>query len=150
MMAIFRNYFPHELCGPLNYYSQKILNFYVHVTFKEYSGDGFSRNPAFTSIERYLNANSTSQAKKLKANVARDNEVIVLSMEKNEEVTEEFQGIELWWTSSETTPNQQSITFYPKEDEKRFFRLTFHSEIMTTKYLTYVLSEGKAITVNGA
>ncbi|KAL3617695.1 AAA-ATPase ASD, mitochondrial [Castilleja foliolosa] len=151
--AVFQNYFPHELRGPLKHYSQKILNFfspYIHVTFQEYTGNGFSRNPAFTSIERYLNANSTNQAKNLKANVARDSEVIVLSMAKNEEITEEFQGIKLWWTSKETTPNQQSIMLYPREDEKRFFRLTFHRrhrEIMTTKYLTYVLSEGKSITV---
>ncbi|KAL3639774.1 hypothetical protein CASFOL_014742 [Castilleja foliolosa] len=126
MFAVFQKYFPHELRGPLNYYSQKILNFfnpYVHVTFPEYSGDGFSRSPAFTAIERYLNANSTSQAKNLKAHVARD---------------------------SETTPNRQSITFYPREDQKRFYRLTFHRrhrEIMTTKYLTYVLSEGKSMIV---
>ncbi|KAL3656142.1 hypothetical protein CASFOL_000538 [Castilleja foliolosa] len=136
--AVFQNYFPHELCGPLNYYSQKILNFfnpYVHVTFQEYSGDGFSRNPAFTSIDRYLNANSTSQAKKLKANVARDSEVIVLSMEKNE-VTRGVSGNRAMVDFKRNDADQQSITFYPREDEKRFFRLTFHRrhrEIMTTK-----------------
>ncbi|GFQ02357.1 probable mitochondrial chaperone bcs1-b [Phtheirospermum japonicum] len=138
---MFQNYFPHELRGPIKRYSQKIINFfnpYIHVTFQEYAGDGFSRSSAFTSIERYLNANSTNQAKNLKANVARDSEVIVLSMAKNEEVTEEYEGIKLWWTSRET------------EDEKRYFRLTFHRkhrQTITTKYLTHILSEGKAITV---
>ncbi|KAK6150660.1 hypothetical protein DH2020_015592 [Rehmannia glutinosa] len=151
--AMFQNYFPYELRGPIRRYSQKLINFfypYIQISFPEYHGDGFARSNAFTAIERYLNANSTTQAKRLKANVVRDSEAIVLTMANHEEVTDEYQGIKLRWASSETTPNRQSISFYPREDEKRYFRLTFHRkhrDVITTNYLKHVLNEGKAITV---
>ncbi|KAI3450962.1 hypothetical protein Pfo_007627 [Paulownia fortunei] len=151
--AMFQNYFPYELRGPIKRYSQKFISFlypYIQISFPEYHGDGFERSKAFSAIERYLNANSTKQAKRLQANVVRDSEAIVLSMANHEEVTDEYQGIKLWWASSETTPNRQSISFYPREDEKRYFRLTFHRryrDMITNKYLKHVLDEGKAITV---
>ncbi|KAL6581569.1 hypothetical protein OROMI_007492 [Orobanche minor] len=148
--AMFQNYFPFVFRGPIIRYSKKLRNFfnpYIHVTFPEY-GDGFCRSSAYSAIERYLNANSTNQARTLKANAARDSEVIVLSMANHEEVTDEYRGIKLWW-ASETISNMQSISFYPREEEKRSFTLTFHKkyrEVITTNYLTYVLTEGKAIT----
>ncbi|KAL6576113.1 hypothetical protein OROHE_000584 [Orobanche hederae] len=151
--TMFHNFFPDEFLTKITRYYQNLLNFfspYIHITFPEYHGDGFSRCASFSAIERYLNANSTKQATSLKASVDRDSEVVVLSMAKNEEVSEEYQGIKLWWASSETTPNGQTISFYPREEEKRYFRLTFHSrdrEIITTRYLMHVLSEGKAITI---
>ncbi|KAL0307365.1 UNVERIFIED_CONTAM: AAA-ATPase ASD, mitochondrial [Sesamum angustifolium] len=71
-------------------------------------------------------------------------------MADDEEVTEEYKGIKLWWASSQTISNQQSISFYPREDEKRYFMLTFHKryrDLITNNYLKHVLDEGKAITV---
>lgn len=151
--AMFQNYFPYQLRGPIKRYSQKLINFfypYIQITFNEYHGDGFARSNAYVAIERYLNANSSKQAKRLLANVVRDSEAIVLTMAKHEEVTDEFEGIKLWWTSSETVSNKQTISFYPREDEKRYFNLTFHRKYrdeISTKYLQHVLEQGKAITV---
>ncbi|KAK4394294.1 AAA-ATPase ASD, mitochondrial [Sesamum angolense] len=123
---------------------------YIQITFNEYHGDGFERSKAYAAIERYLNANSTKQAKRLQANVVRDSESIVLSMADDEEVTDEYKGIKLWWASSQTISNQQSISFFPREDEKRYFMVTFHRryrDMITNNYLKHVLDEGKAITV---
>ncbi|KAL8500768.1 hypothetical protein ACS0TY_020378 [Phlomoides rotata] len=151
--AMFQNYFPHQLRGPISRYSQKFFNFfypYIQITFSEYHGDGFERSKAYAAIERYLNANSSKQAKRLQANVIRDSEAILLTMAKHEEVTDEFQGIKLRWASSETTPSKQSISFFPREDEKRYFILTFHRkhrDTISNIYLKHVLEEGKAITV---
>ncbi|KAL0283070.1 UNVERIFIED_CONTAM: AAA-ATPase ASD, mitochondrial [Sesamum angustifolium] len=94
---------------------------YIQITFNEYHGDGFERSKAYAAIERYLNANSTKQAKRLQANVVRDSESIVLSMADTR-----------------------------REDEKRYFMLTFHKryrDLITNNYLKHVLDEGKAITV---
>ncbi|KAL0307358.1 UNVERIFIED_CONTAM: AAA-ATPase ASD, mitochondrial [Sesamum angustifolium] len=151
--AMFQNYFPYELRGPIKRYTQKFISFlypYIQITFNEYHGDGFERSKAYAAIERYLNANSTKQAKRLQANVVRDSESIVLSMADYEEVTDEYKGIKLWWASSQTIPNRQSISFYPREDEKKYFMLTFHKryrDLITNNYLKHVLDEGKAITV---
>ncbi|KAK4417454.1 AAA-ATPase ASD, mitochondrial [Sesamum alatum] len=120
---------------------------YIQITFPEYHGDGFERSKAYAAIERYLNANSTKQAKRLQANVARESEAIVLSMADHEEVTDEYDGMKLWWASSQiqTTVNR-SISFYPREDDqKRYFKLTFHKryrDVITNNYLKHILDEG--------
>lgn len=132
--AMYRNYFP-----------------YIQITIPEYQGDGFERSKGYMAIERYLNKTSSKQARRLKANMIQDCESIVLSMEEHEEVTDEFQGIKLWWTCVQDVPlTKQSISFYPREDDKRNFTLTFHQrhrEIVTNAYLKHVLDEGKSITV---
>ncbi|CAI9777530.1 unnamed protein product [Fraxinus pennsylvanica] len=150
--TMFQNYFP-DLLKPLKRYSHRIMNFfypYIVIKFSEYEGDGFERSKAFATIERYLNKNSSKQAKHLKANVVQDSQAIVLSMADNEEVTDEFQGLKLWWASDHSVPNRQSISVYPREDDNRYFTLTFHKryrDIITNSYLKHVLDEGKAITV---
>lgn len=153
LWAMYQNYFPYELRGPLKKYGKKLKNLfypYIQITFPEYQGDGFQRSKAYMAIERYLEKNSSKEAKHLKANVVQDFESVVLSMENNEEVTDEYEGIKLWWASTQDVRTKQSISFYPREDEKRYFTLTFHKqyrEIITKKYLKHVLEEGKAITL---
>lgn len=151
--AMYQNYFPQELNGHIIRFGQKIKNFiypYIQITFPEYQGDGFERSKAYIAIERYLDKNSSKQARRLKANVVQDCESVVLSMEDHEEVDDEYKGIRLWWSSNQDIPNRQSISFYPREDEKRYFMLTVHKrhrEIITKNYLKHVLDEGKDIAV---
>ncbi|KAL2539437.1 AAA-ATPase 1 [Abeliophyllum distichum] len=151
--AMFQNYFPYDLRKPLKRYSHKIMNLfypYIQITFHEYQGDRFERSKAFAAIERYLNANSSKQAKYLQANVVQDSQAIVLTMADNEEVIDEFQGIKIWWDSNHDVPDRQSISLYPREDASRYFTLTFHKNCrdkITNSYLKHVLDEGKAITV---
>lgn len=151
--AMYQNYFPYELRRPMKKYSQKLKRFiypYIEITIPEYEGNGFERSKAYLAIERYLNKISSEQARRLKANIIHDCQSIVLSMEDHEEVTDEFQGIKLWWACIKHVSSKQSISFYPREDEKKHFTLTFHQrhrELITNKYLKHVLDEGKAITV---
>ncbi|KAI5672123.1 hypothetical protein M9H77_12487 [Catharanthus roseus] len=124
--AMYQNYFPCELRGPLKRYGEKLKSIiypYIQITFHEYQGDGFDRSKAYMSVGRYLDKNSSKQAKRLKATVVQDSESIVLSMQDHEEITDECQGIKLWWASSQDIPIKKSISFYPREDEKRRLRL---------------------------
>ncbi|CAI9092497.1 OLC1v1027752C1 [Oldenlandia corymbosa var. corymbosa] len=151
--TMYQNYFPYELRGQIRRYTQKFKRYfypYIHISFSEYQGDSFQRSKAYMAIERYLDKNSSNQARRLKASVAQDSESIVLSMQDHEEVTDEFQGIKLWWASNQDMPNRQSISFYPREDEKRYFTVSFHKkhrEVITKTYLKHVLDQGKEITV---
>ncbi|XP_042030668.1 AAA-ATPase ASD, mitochondrial-like [Salvia splendens] len=153
MFAMFQNYFPCELRNIIMECYEKLVNFvypYIQITFPEFQGDGFRRSKAYSAIERYLNSNSTKQAKRLQAYVFDDCDAVVLSVANNEEVTDEFKGIKVWWTSSEHSPNKQSISFWPREDEKKYFRLTFYRKYrhrITAEYIKHVMEEGKAITV---
>ncbi|XP_057787343.1 AAA-ATPase ASD, mitochondrial-like [Salvia miltiorrhiza] len=153
VFAMFQNYFPCELRVLIMECYDKFVNFvypYIQITFPEFQGDGFRRSKAYSAIERYLNTNSTKQAKRLQAYVVDDCDAVVLSVTNNEEVADEFKGIKLWWTSAEHSPTKQSISFWPREDEKKYFRLTFyrkHRHLVTTEYIKHVLDQGKAITV---
>ncbi|XP_047970610.1 AAA-ATPase At3g28580-like isoform X3 [Salvia hispanica] len=153
--TMFQNYFPREITRPLKYYFKKLINFfypYIHITFPEFEGDGFQRSLAYAAIKRYLNAHSSSQAKHLQASVARDTEAVVLTMASNssEEVHDDFRGVKLWWASRETPPATQTISWGPREADKRFFSLTFHRkhrQLICDVYIKHVLDQGKAITV---
>ncbi|KAI3707086.1 hypothetical protein L6452_25295 [Arctium lappa] len=71
-------------------------------------------------------------------------------MDDYEEVTDEFQNIKIWWTSSKNIPLQRALFLYRGEEEKRYYKLTCkreHREIVTKVYLKHVLDEGKAIAV---
>ncbi|KAF4376630.1 hypothetical protein F8388_025501 [Cannabis sativa] len=115
---------------------------------KEEAIIGLFNHEVYTAIQNYLSANSSSRAKRLRANDIKDNKSLVLSLDDNEEVTEEFQGVKLWWTSSKKIPQGSSNPFYPNSDEKRYFKLTFHRthrQLITESFLAHVLEEGKGI-----
>ncbi|KAJ9537725.1 hypothetical protein OSB04_030458 [Centaurea solstitialis] len=152
--AIFGQFFPEEFQRHTKRYTKKIISYiypYIEITFHEYEADGwFERSKAFLSIERYLSTTTSSTAKRLKANVLKDSESVVLSMDDYEEVTDDFNGIKIWWTSSKNIPKQQVLFSYRGEEGKRYYTLTCkrkHREMVTKVYLKHVLDEGKAIAV---
>ncbi|KAI3692173.1 hypothetical protein L6452_31982 [Arctium lappa] len=151
--AIFRQWFPEELGEQIEKYFHKLVSYvypYLQITFHEYQGDEFERSKAYVAIERYLSTNSSNRAKRLKANVIKDCQSVVLSMDDHEEVTDEFKGIKIWWTSSKIIPQQRAIFSYRDDDERRYYKLTCHRknrDIITKVYLRHVLDEGEAIAV---
>ncbi|KAJ0602159.1 putative ATPase, AAA-type, core, AAA-type ATPase domain-containing protein [Helianthus annuus] len=152
--AMFMQLFPGQLRGDARRYVNKLVSYvypYVEITFREFQVDTwFERSEAFEAIERYLSANSSKMAKRLKANVVKDCKSVVLSLAENEEVTDEFNGIRIWWTSNKDTPEQRALFSYRGDEENRFYRLTCrreHRDIITKDYVKHVLDEGKAIAV---
>ncbi|KAF3443173.1 hypothetical protein FNV43_RR12854 [Rhamnella rubrinervis] len=73
---------------------------YVQITFHEYTGERFNRSEVYGAIRTYLGACPSTLAKRLRAHDIKDNKSLILSMDDDEEITEEFQGAKLWWTSS--------------------------------------------------
>lgn len=151
--AIFQQFFPYDLRRHIEQYGHKMVGYvypYIQITFHEYQGDGFQRSKAYVAIERYLAANSSTRAKRLKADVVKDSQSLVLSMDDHEEIHDEFQGVKIWWASSKNTPKTQPLFSYGNSDEKRYYKLTFHRrhrDVITKVYLTHVLDEGKAIAI---
>ncbi|KDP45451.1 hypothetical protein JCGZ_09700 [Jatropha curcas] len=151
--AMFQQYFPDQLHGYARTYLQKLIGFtspYIHITFHEYTGERLKRSEVYTAIQSYLSANSSMRAKRLKADVVKDNQFVVLTMDDHEEITDDFNGIKIWWSSRKNTPKTQSFSFYPDKDERRYFTLTVHRrhrETIMTSYIDHVIKEGKAISV---
>ncbi|KAI3804557.1 hypothetical protein L1987_26191 [Smallanthus sonchifolius] len=154
LWATFGQLFPDELRRDLRNYVKKGVSYvypYVEITFHEYQVDNsFERSEAFVSIERYLSGNSSKRAKRLKANVIKGCKSVFLSMDENEEVTDEFNGIQIWWTWSKKIPQQRPLYSNHRDEEKRFYRLTCrreHRDIITNVYLKHVFDEGMAIAL---
>ncbi|CAH9123313.1 unnamed protein product [Cuscuta epithymum] len=154
--ATFSQYCPYEVRTFLKTHTKRFRRLfypYIHISFHELSGDDFRGGTSgnmYKAIERYLAANSSDQAKRLKAEDIKDSQALVLSMDYFEEVTDEFQGIKLWWVSEMNLPTSQTISFRGGDEVKKFFTLKFHKKhrhIVTGAYLKHVLEQGKEITV---
>lgn len=108
------------------------------------------RSEAYSAIESYLSGSSTERAKRLKAEMDRDKTNLVLSMDEHEEVTDEFQGVKVWWHSRKTTAKTPTFSIYPAPADHRYYRLIFHQaqrKLINESYLRHIMEQGKAIKV---
>ncbi|KAD6453706.1 hypothetical protein E3N88_08412 [Mikania micrantha] len=74
LWALFQQWFPEELSTHIRRYIDRLVSYfnpYITIIFHEYHGDEFERSKAYTAIERYLSANTSTRAKRLKANVVK-------------------------------------------------------------------------------
>ncbi|XP_050225453.1 AAA-ATPase ASD, mitochondrial-like [Mercurialis annua] len=151
--AMFKQYFPYELRDRLEKYTQRAFTFvypYIQITFHEFTGERLMRSEAYSAIETYLSSSTSTQAKRLKAEVVKNNQSLVLSMDDHEEVSDEFKGVKLWWASGKNVFKSQTLSFHQVTDEKRYYKLRFHKkhrDLIVGPYLNHVLKEGKAIKV---
>ncbi|KAL0718615.1 hypothetical protein Bca4012_067938 [Brassica carinata] len=126
--TIFNQYFPH-LGDNLQPFIQRLTGLfdpYIQITFFEYTGQNFKRSVPYDGIQNYLSKDSSARAKRLKANTVKGSKSLVLSMDDYEEITDDFEGIKVWWQSNKEETRKESFSFYPGADEKRYFMLRFH------------------------
>ncbi|KAF2316216.1 hypothetical protein GH714_041557 [Hevea brasiliensis] len=84
------------------------------------------------------------------ADAVKGNQSVLLTMDDHEEITDDFNGIQIWWASRKNIPKTQSFSFYPELDDRRYFRLTVHRryrDIITKSYIDYVVKEGNEIAI---
>ncbi|KAM7277186.1 hypothetical protein ACFE04_019052 [Oxalis oulophora] len=140
--AIIRQYCPYEVRRFLDKYTSKIMSYfypYIKISIHEFTGEQLKRSEVYGAVEAYLSINSSTNAKRLKAEMVNDCTKLVLSMEEYERVIDEYRGVKVWWVLNKG---------YCSEQEKRHYMLTFHKkyrEIITHDYLEHVLKEGNEI-----
>nr|DAD48518.1 TPA_asm: hypothetical protein HUJ06_018455 [Nelumbo nucifera] len=71
-------------------------------------------------------------------------------MDDNEEVTNEFNEVKLWWSSNNRSTATQNFSFYYPlaASERLFYKLTFHGchrDLITLSYLNHILDHDKAV-----
>ncbi|KAJ4959671.1 hypothetical protein NE237_019581 [Protea cynaroides] len=154
MSAMFQQYFPRHLRDLIQGYLFQLMNMvnpFMQISFHENSGGRFSRNEAYTSIEAYLSKHSSTQAKRLKADMTTNAANLVLNLDNHEEVTDIFQGVKFRWKSQVSTTNRSHPLYGDNyAEEKRSFKLSFHKryrDLVIGSYLHHVLEEGKAVVV---
>lgn len=70
---------------------------------------------------------------------------LVLNLDNNEVVTDEFLGVEVLWSLTKIVSSARSGS---SNKHERIYDLTFHQryrEMMTEKYINHVLKEGMEI-----
>ncbi|KAM1015257.1 AAA-ATPase At3g28580-like [Malus sylvestris] len=151
--AMFKQFFPDNLGDILEKYCHKLVAYvypYIQITFDEYNSDFYRRSEVYSAIQNYLSTKSSTRAKRLKAHEVKGSKALVLGMDDNEEVTDEFEGIKLWWASKKSATKKASFSFFPDYDERKMYKLTFHRrhrDVVMGSYLDHVRQEGKAIAV---
>jgi len=151
LWTIMRQYCPYGVQRFFEKYTHRIMSYfspYVRISFHEYMGDRLKRSEAYAAVEAYLSANTSKSAKRLKAEMGKDSSNLVLTMDEYERVTDEYEGVKVWWVSSKVMSATRSPMSYYPEQEKRFYKLTFHNRYrdrITESYLEHVMREGKEI-----
>lgn len=153
--AMFKQFFPYQLINQIEKHSQRLVIYmypYIQITFNEFTGERLMRSEAYSAIENYLSSKASTQAKRLKGDIGKNNQSLVLSMDDHEEVADEFNGLKLWWASGKHISKAQStVSFHHSmSEERRYYKLTFHKrnrDVILGTYLNYVMEEGKAIRV---
>jgi len=154
--AMFMRLVPSTLQARVRWYTNKFTTFvypYIRITFHEFTGERLMKSEAYSAIQTYLSEHSSQRATRLKAELIKVKDThspIVLSMDDNEEIMEEFHGVKVWWSSYKITPKTQSFSVYPSSDERRYYKLTFHKRhrsLITETYLKHVLEEAKTIEI---
>jgi len=127
-----------------------LFNPYLHVTISEYGAKRFSRSDLFLAVEAYLSDACARHARRLKAELGKDSKNLQVSVDDNDEVTDTFNGVTIWWYAAKKLQSSQVISFYPGQDERRFYQVVFHRrhrDLVVGSYLPHVLEEGRAVTV---
>lgn len=154
MKAILEQYFPRQLTNSLQKHTYKFFNFlspYVQITFNEFTGERFARSEAYAAINTYLGSTSAAQARRLKAEPLKNStQTVSLSMDDDEEVSDEYEGVKVRWYSGKHQSKNQTFSFQPANDERRYYILKFHRQhrdFVVGTYLNHVMKEGKSIEV---
>ncbi|XP_057738118.1 AAA-ATPase At3g28580-like [Arachis stenosperma] len=152
--TVFMRLLPPPLRDRIRRHTRKIIHYlypYIRITFHEFTGENyFMRSEAYTAIQTYLSQHSSKLASRLKAEEAKSssntNSPLIFSMDDNEEIEDEFQGIKIKWVSNKITQKTGSFSWHP--EEKRYYKLTLHRcyrDIIIGSYLNHVLEEARAI-----
>ncbi|PIM97994.1 AAA+-type ATPase [Handroanthus impetiginosus] len=149
---MFQRYCPTKLKQYLEKYTIRLsesLNPYIQISIDEYIGNHMRTHEAYGVVEAYLSVNSLKDAKRLKAEMARDSDSkLMLRMDQNEKITEEFNGVRVQWTSGNAPPPSRPGFSHYMEPERRFYMLKFHKQykdVITGSYLEHVVRTGKEI-----
>uniref|UniRef100_M8C2R7 Putative mitochondrial chaperone BCS1-B n=1 Tax=Aegilops tauschii TaxID=37682 RepID=M8C2R7_AEGTA len=153
LWSVVQNYVPPTFRLYLTAWAAKVaacFNPYLQITISEYGAERFQRSDFFLAVEAYLSDACARRARKLKAELVKDSKNLRVTVDDHEEVTDDFSGTTIWWYASKRQSKAQVITFYPGEDERRFYKVVFHRrhrDLVVDSYLPFVLGQGGAVTV---
>ncbi|XVF45322.1 hypothetical protein PTKIN_Ptkin02bG0196500 [Pterospermum kingtungense] len=149
-----REFIPREL---RNYIFLKIKDLVVSfsseltVVIEEY--DGLNSNHLYKAAELYLEPTIPPGTKRIRVTMPKKEGKISLSLEKNEEIIDNFNGVQVKWKFVSKDIRSKHIhgsdPSRPKfQSEIRFFELSFHmkhKEMILNTYMQHILEKSKQL-----
>ncbi|XP_030519114.2 AAA-ATPase At3g28580-like [Rhodamnia argentea] len=151
MLPRWQQYLPPQIRDLVDRCINKLVNLfypYVVIVFSEFEGERLARSETYLAIQSYLKEHATLRVRRLKAETVKDSQSPIFTMGDNEEVTDTFKGVKVWWASRKKIPRNMSLSLHPMTEDRRFYRLAFHwrhRQLIMQSYVKHVLTEGKAI-----
>ncbi|XP_073124240.1 AAA-ATPase At2g18193-like [Henckelia pumila] len=106
---------------------------------------GITRNQIYAAAEVYLRTIDNPDSERFKVNKSSKQKSISVSMDKDEQVVDHFNGFKLKWQFVLIEPDNQKSR---RHSEKRFFELTFdksRKDNVLKEYLPHVMAKAKEI-----
>ncbi|XVE66994.1 hypothetical protein DITRI_Ditri08aG0124900 [Diplodiscus trichospermus] len=152
IQSVARNLLPYELQA---YIFRNIFfkYFYSQITLIVEEYDGLTRNQIYKAADIYLGTKISYSTKLYRVNMAEKETKIVVSMARNQETVDNFDGVQFKWRQVTRQVDFKHMTFQGQsskvQSEVRSFELTFHKkhkEKVLNSYLPFVLKESKRLT----
>ncbi|XP_058758970.1 AAA-ATPase At3g50940-like [Vicia villosa] len=153
MRTITNELVPHEL---LHFFQSGI-----HHLFRQFSAQftivieefqGMARNQVFEAAEIYLGTKATVSADRVKVSKSEDHKNLSFNIDRNEEVSDVFEGVSVKWKLICISVDSSRIRHYDHESpsvaEIRSYEITFHKKHKNKifdSYLPYVMEVAKKI-----
>ncbi|KAF6161777.1 hypothetical protein GIB67_013854 [Kingdonia uniflora] len=142
---LINQYLPVEFRDYINFFFKNLLNrFTPTFTFIIEEYDGLVSNHYFAAAEIYLSCKINPFTRRLRVCKSEKEESVNLTMEKNKEIVDIYQGVRFTWRLGipkfrETDSNPQNLP-----NKNRIYELSFHKkyrQYVLGSYLPYVLNE---------
>eukprot|EP00253_Pinus_taeda_P020491 PITA_20491 len=122
---------------------------YISVMIEE--NDGMKVSEVYEAVQNYLSVRSSSATKRLKLKKPKNNKEFTFSMDRNEQIADAYEGINVWWVFH-SRESKQTVLFSwdTNTEEKRYYELTFnkkHKQKIFDEYLPYVMEEVKTLDI---
>uniref|UniRef100_A0A0C9RJC2 TSA: Wollemia nobilis Ref_Wollemi_Transcript_14805_1874 transcribed RNA sequence n=1 Tax=Wollemia nobilis TaxID=56998 RepID=A0A0C9RJC2_9CONI len=149
--TIAKEYLPPELYEYFTKLLRRLLRFFSsYVTIVIEETEGFNVSEVYESVQLYLSTRSSSEATRLKLKKPKNAKEFTFTMDKNEQIVDQFNDIKVWWIFHSRELKQQMLSWRAVADEKRYFELKFHKrdkEKIFDAYLPHVMAEAKLLEI---
>lgn len=135
-----------------------VVSFSSEMTFVIEEYDGLNHNHIYRAAEIYLEPTISPDAKRIRVVMPKKEGKISLSLEKNDEIIDYFNGVQVKWkfiskhVRAKHVPAPAGSDPYRStvlQSENRFFELCFHKkhkDMILTTYMQHVLDKAKDLT----
>ncbi|CAL4995722.1 unnamed protein product [Urochloa decumbens] len=129
------------------------FNPYQQISISELDAERFRRNKLFDAVSIYLRSTCLDVASKLKAELGNKKDDLLISLDDNQGVVDNFDGARMWWRLCPKSSKKRGgtiISLLPgdSDEQPRCYRLVFHKrhrKLVLDSYLPSVIRQWREL-----